>query len=78
MLPQDRILSQADKKAIAILADFLPDKIFDMHMHYRLPSFNPSAFNPGSASSVVGNEVTMDTYIRDHGRFYPNKGWPEG
>jgi len=73
MLPQDRILSQADEKAIAILSDFLPDKIFDMHMHYRLPSFNPSAFKPRACSTVVGDAVTMDTYIRDHGRFYPNK-----
>lgn len=73
MLPQDGILSHADEAAISLLADFLPDKIFDMHMHYRLPSFSPAGFKPGGAATIVGNAVTMDTYIRDHSRFYPNK-----
>ena len=71
MVEKDGIITAADEKAIQELAQFLPDKIFDMHFHPGEASFNPNVYVPGSCFAAIGDRITQDEYLRDHGRFLP-------
>ena len=71
MVEKDGIISAADKEAIALLKDFLPKKIFDMHFHPGKASFNPTVYKPGTCFSAIGTEITWTEYLRDQARFYP-------
>ena len=63
-------LTQEDLKAIALLDDFLPDKIFDMHMHIGSRDFCPRMWANNSIFAQCGDENTMDTYLQHNGRFF--------
>lgn len=71
-MENDIILSQQDKAAIESLRSFLPKKIFDMHMHVANAASCPNVFRPGSVWSAAGDEVGMDRYLADQGRFFPD------
>jgi len=73
MIEENIILSREDLEAIALLNNFLPDKIFDMHMHIGSKEACPGMWSNNSIFSQCGKENTMDTYIRDNGRFFGNR-----
>lgn len=70
MIEDNIVLSQEDQKAIQMLDDFLPDKIFDMHMHIGSREICPRMWANSSIFAQCGDENTMDSYIRDNGRFF--------
>lgn len=70
MIEQDIILTEGDKQAIAMLNEFLPDKIFDMHMHIGTAEICPGMWYKGGCFDQCGDVITMDSYIRDNGRFF--------
>lgn len=72
MIENNVVLSAEDKKMLKLLDDFLPEKIFDMHMHIGSAQVSPDQWAPGSINAEAGDEVTMDTYLRDVGPFFPN------
>ena len=73
MIENNIVLSPEDQKAIDILNVFLPDKIFDMHMHIGSHEVCPGMWANNSIFAQCGDENTMDSYIRDNGRFFGNR-----
>lgn len=73
MICDNRILSPEDLEAIALLDEFLPDKIFDMHMHIGSAEICPRMWKNDSIFAQCGEYNTMDTYIRDNGRFFGDR-----
>jgi len=67
---QDFVLTEGDKKALERMGDFLPDKIFDMHMHPGEASTHPGFFTPGSCFLSAGEQITMAEYERDQMPLY--------
>ena len=63
-------LTPEDLKAIEVLDDFLPEKIFDMHMHIGSSQICPNMWGGNSIFAQCGDENTMDTYLLDNGRFF--------
>ena len=72
MIPGDFILTPEDQQAIDRLAKFLPEKIFDMHMHIATPAGCPNYMAPGSAWENGGKPMDYDQFLREQGRFFPN------
>ncbi len=70
MTNRDFLLTDADREAIRKLDDFLPQTVFDMHMHIGKPSFLPSLFAPGSAFQRCGEQVDMALYETMHAPLY--------
>lgn len=66
-------LTQEDLTAIKLLDAFLPDKIFDMHMHIGSREICPYMWANNSIFAQCGDENTMDSYLRDNGRFFGNR-----
>lgn len=73
MIDNNIVLSPEDQKAIELLNGFLPDKIFDMHMHIGSREICPGMWSNNSIFAQCGVENTMDSYIRDNGRFFGNR-----
>lgn len=71
MIEKDGIISVEDKKTLELLKDFLPDKIFDAHVHVGSVSFNPNIFAPGSCFRDVGECITIDKYIGNIKKLFP-------
>ena len=72
MIADDIILTPEDEKAIEKLSAFLPEKIFDMHMHIGTEEACPSYINPDMGAWYSGGkELTFDQYLKDEGRFFP-------
>lgn len=70
-MEKDILLSAGDKAAIAKLHGFLPDKIFDMHMHIASRESAPTVMRSGSVWEQAGDPVDMDSYLRNQGRLFP-------
>ena len=73
MIANDNIMTLEDKKAVERLASFIPEKIFDMHMHIGTQESCPAFITPENGSWYAGGaELTFDQYLKDEGRFFPN------
>jgi len=72
MIPGDIVLTESDRKAIEKLADFLPDKLFDTHIHPFDATYTPDLAEPGSIFETCGPVVTVDTYMEQQGRLLGN------
>lgn len=71
MVGNDGIITTVDQNAIEQLAEFLPDKIFDAHMHICDRNLSDIEYGPGSSFSLCGDPLlTMDQYIAQQGRLY--------
>lgn len=66
------LLSPGDKVAVEKLRSFLPERIFDMHMHIASRESAPTVMRVGSMWAQVGEQVDMDSYLRDQGRLFPD------
>ena len=73
MIHDNCVLSPEDLEAIQLLDSFLPEKIFDMHMHIGSRDACPGMWREGSIFAQCGPENTMDTYLRDQGRFFGDR-----
>lgn len=71
MIADDVMLTPEDKKAIEKLASFLPDKIFDMHMHIGTEKGCPTVTKPEAQWPAKG-DFGMDKYLAEEGRLFPN------
>ena len=70
-MEQDLILGTADLQALEKLKDFLPNKIFDAHMHICDRNLSNVEYGPGSCFSLCGDPLlTMDQYMLHQGRLY--------
>ncbi len=58
----------SDRDAIRMLADFIPDRVFDAHLHMHcdgtVPHTSPAVFRPGAG--------TPEQYRKDMGAFFPH------
>lgn len=66
-------LTAEDLKAISLLNDFLPEKIFDMHMHIGCRDICPNMWANDSVFAQCGEENTMDSYLAHNGPFFGNR-----
>lgn len=66
-------LTAEDLKAISLLNDFLPEKIFDMHMHIGCRDICPNMWANDSVFAQCGVENTMDSYLAHNGPFFGNR-----
>ena len=73
MIAESVILTQDDKQALALLEDFLPGKIFDMHMHIGSARFSPGMWRPGNSFSRCGETITMERYGSHMGQLFGDR-----
>lgn len=73
MIADNIVLTPEDEIAIALLDGFLPDKIFDMHMHIGSREICPRMWANNSVFAQCGDENTMDSYLAHNGRFFGNR-----
>ena len=73
MIANNIELTPEDLKAIALLDGFLPEKIFDMHMHIGSRDICPNMWANNSVFAQCGEENTMDSYLAHNGRFFGNR-----
>lgn len=66
-------LTPEDQKAIELLDGFLPEKIFDMHMHIGSREICPNMWANNSVFAQCGDENTMDSYLAHSGRFFGDR-----
>lgn len=71
-MEKDIVLSPSDQAAIEKLQSFLPEKIFDMHMHIASRESAPTVMRTGSMWAQAGDPVDMDSYLRNQGRLFPH------
>ena len=73
MIAGNIVLTPEDEHAISLLNSFLPDKIFDMHMHIGSREICPRMWANNSVFAQCGDENTMDSYLAHNGRFFGNR-----
>ena len=66
MIEKDCVITPKEKEALKLLEEFLPDKIFDAHIHTGKASFNPVLFALGSCFEYA----TIDNFIEDTDKLF--------